>query len=245
MRSLGADHVYLDAREIPEFTRRFPTITMSCRAAGIDPRRELIPVAPAAHYQCGGVVTDLHGRTDVPGLYAAGEVARTGLHGANRLASNSLLEGLVMGERAGLAALERLGEPATVTGGQGRGRPVLPRPVLQQTMTEHASVVRDGAGLARAARVLDTARGDEPATVPAPRAATPADAVARVEDAALTVTARALVLAARVRTESRGCHTRSDHPQAAPGSAQPIVVRLDEAGTPRVVAEPTPLAAPS
>ncbi|WP_063061356.1 L-aspartate oxidase [Nocardia sienata] len=249
MRSLGADHVYLDAREVPEFTRRFPTITMSCRTAGIDPRRDLIPVAPAAHYQCGGVITDLHGRTDVPGLYAAGEVARTGLHGANRLASNSLLEGLVMGERAGLAALERLGEPATVTGGPAMGRPVLPRPVLQQTMTEHASVVRDGTGLARAARALDTARAGEPAVsaaaVPAPRAETPADAVARVEDAALTVTARALVLAARVRAESRGCHTRSDHPQPAPGSAQPIVVRLDEGGAPRVVAEPTPLAAPS
>lgn len=249
MRSLGADHVYLDAREVPEFTRRFPTITMSCRAAGIDPRRELIPVAPAAHYQCGGVVTDLHGRTGVPGLYAAGEVARTGLHGANRLASNSLLEGLVMGERAGLAALERLGEPTGAMGGFEKVRPVLPRPVLQQTMTEHASVVRDGAGLARAARLLDTARADEPAAaataVPAPRSGRPADAVARVEDAALTVTARALLLAARVRTESRGCHTRSDHPRTAPGPAQPIMVRLDEGGSPRVVTEPTPLAAPS
>lgn len=249
MRSLGADHVYLDAREISEFTRRFPTITMSCRATGIDPRRDLIPVAPAAHYQCGGVVTDLHGRTGVPGLYAAGEVARTGLHGANRLASNSLLEGLVMGERAGLAALERLGEPAGVTDGPGQVRPVLPRPVLQQTMTEHASVVRDGAGLARAARVLGTARGAEPAAsataVPVLRSGASAEIVAHVEDAALTVTARALLLAARVRTESRGCHTRSDQPRTAPGPAQPIMMRLDEGGVPRVVTEPTPLAAPS
>lgn len=249
MRSLGADHVYLDAREVPEFTRRFPTITMSCRAAGIDPRRDLIPVAPAAHYQCGGVVTDLHGRTGVTGLYAAGEVARTGLHGANRLASNSLLEGLVMGERAGLAALERLGEPVGVTGGSGAVRPVLPRPVLQQTMTEHASVVRDGAGLARAAGVFDTTRGDAPAAsataVPVPPPGTSSEIVARVEDAALTVTARALLLAARVRTESRGCHTRSDHPRPAPGPAQPIMLRLDEGGAPRVVTEPTPLAAPS
>ncbi|MEV3959830.1 L-aspartate oxidase [Nocardia sp. NPDC050193] len=249
MRSLGADHVYLDARQVSEFTRRFPTITMSCRAAGIDPRRDLIPVAPAAHYQCGGVVTDLHGRTGVAGLYAAGEVARTGLHGANRLASNSLLEGLVMGERAGLAALERLGEPAGVTDGSGSVRPVLPRPVLQQAMTEHASVVRDGAGLARAARVLATARGAEPAAsataAPVPRPGASADIVARVEDAALTVTARALLLAARVRTESRGCHTRSDHPRPAPGPAQPIMMRLDEGGLPRVVTEPTPLAAPS
>lgn len=245
MRSLGADHVYLDAREVPDFTRRFPTITMSCRAAGIDPRRDLIPVAPAAHYQCGGVITDLHGRTGVPGLYAAGEVARTGLHGANRLASNSLLEGLVMGERAGLAALERVGEPAQVPGEPVGVRPVLPRPALQQAMTEYASVVRDGAGLARAARMLDTARGDEPTALPPSRPGTPADIVARFEDAALTVTAQALLLAARVRTESRGCHTRADHPRTVPNSAQPIAVCLDERGAPRVITEPTPLAAPS
>ena len=107
LRATGTDHVYLDATGIDGFANRFPTITASCLAAGIDPRTDSIPVAPAAHYQCGGVATDVHGRTGVPGLYAAGEVARTGLHGANRLASNSLLEGLVVGERAGAAAAER------------------------------------------------------------------------------------------------------------------------------------------
>ncbi|WP_327147520.1 L-aspartate oxidase [Nocardia sp. NBC_01329] len=245
MRLLGDDHVYLDAREIPEFARRFPTITMSCRAVGIDPRRELIPVAPAAHYQCGGVLTDLQGRTGVPGLYAAGEVARTGLHGANRLASNSLLEGLVMGERAGLASIERLGEPANAAGGSATVFPALDRSVLQQTMTDHASVVRDGAGLARAARTLEKARGAETPETGAAVAARGAALVARFEDAALTVTARALLLAARVRTESRGCHTRSDHPRAARDAARPTVVRLDDGGAPCVVTEPSPSTAQS
>ena len=95
----GTDHVFLDARHIPDLATRFPTITASCLAAGIDPTIELIPVAPAAHYASGGVRTDLYGRTSIPGLYACGEAACTGVHGANRLASNSLLEGLVFARR--------------------------------------------------------------------------------------------------------------------------------------------------
>ncbi len=255
LRELGEDHVYLDARAVPDFAARFPTITTSCRVAGIDPRRDLIPVAPAAHYQCGGVVTDLHGRTGVPGLYAAGEVARTGLHGANRLASNSLLEGLVMGERAGLAALERLGEPALVTGRSVADRPALPRALVQRTMTDHASVVRDGQGLAQAAAILETAVGrdaqlrgetaeaESPATVPMSpetlptsipgRMPTgPAELIARFEDSALTVTARAVLLAAAARTESRGCHTRAELPLPQEGPAETMVIRLDGSGAP-------------
>ena len=94
-----------------DVAQRFPSVTASCWAIGVDPAREPIPVSPAAHYQCGGVWTDRDGATTVPGLYAAGEVARTGLHGANRLASNSLLEGLVMGRRVALAAARTVGEP--------------------------------------------------------------------------------------------------------------------------------------
>ena len=104
LRDSGDACVYLDARAIPDIPHRFPTVTDACRAAGIDPVHDLIPVVPGAHYSCGGVVTDVHGRTELAGLFAAGEVARTGMHGANRLASNSLLEGLVVGGRAGGAA---------------------------------------------------------------------------------------------------------------------------------------------
>ena len=108
----GTECVWLDATGVDgRSPTRFPTVTASCRAAGIDPAREPIPVTPAAHYACGGVVTDADGRTPVRGLYAAGEVARTGLHGANRLASNSLLEGLVVGARAARAVVADLAVP--------------------------------------------------------------------------------------------------------------------------------------
>ncbi|MFE3546119.1 L-aspartate oxidase [Nocardia sp. NPDC059177] len=225
MRATGTDHVYLDARHLDGFARRFPTITASCLAAGIDPAAQLIPVAPGAHYQCGGVLTDTHGRTSVPGLYAAGEVARTGLHGANRLASNSLLEGLVVGERAGAAAVERLGVRAEVAEIDSWTVEFADRAVVQQAMTEHASVVRDGAGLVSALAGIEAALSTaSPLDALAGRTHTatssrmPADdggfEAARVlrwiEDAALTVTARALLVAAADRAESRGCHTRAD-----------------------------------
>jgi len=101
MAALGVDHLYLDATGMPaaSLERRFPTILARCRAAGVEPTREWIPVSPAAHYLMGGVLTDLDGRTTLPGLYAVGEAACTGVHGANRLASNSLLEGLVFAAR--------------------------------------------------------------------------------------------------------------------------------------------------
>jgi L-aspartate oxidase len=181
-----------------------------------------IPVAPAAHYQCGGVVTDISGRTTVPGLYAAGEVARTGLHGANRLASNSLLEGLVMGARtaeavaADLMALPRPGPPlppCTV-------RPIADRDVLQRSMSAHAGIGRDAAGLASASAVAQ-------ATTRRPLR-TARDA----EDAALALDAAAVLAAATARTESRGCHLRTDHPRTAARWRRSIAVVLDDTGAP-------------
>ena len=115
LRETGADHVLLDARGVPDLAERFPTITASCRANGIDPVTTPIPVVPGAHHASGGVRTDLFGRTNVPGLYACGEVACTGVHGANRLASNSLLEGLVFAARIAdelARSLPPAGEPA-------------------------------------------------------------------------------------------------------------------------------------
>ncbi|SBS75944.1 L-aspartate oxidase [uncultured Mycobacterium sp.] len=208
LRQSGDECVFLDARAIDRFAQRFPTVTAACRAAGIDPTREPIPVVPGAHYSCGGVTTDVSGRTELPGLFAAGEVARTGMHGANRLASNSLLEGLVVGARAGRAAVEHAGDGGTpIAKIEVPQHAALERHVLQAAMTEYASVVRDAAGLQRLTDTL--------------AAATPRQMASRAaaEDVALTVTARAVAAAALARTESRGCHHRGDHPDADPAQA--------------------------
>lgn len=218
LRDTGTDHVYLDARHLTNFASRFPTVTASCLAAGIDPSRQLIPVAPAAHYSCGGVVTDVHGRTEVPGLFAAGEVARTGLHGANRLASNSLLEGLVVGERVGHAAAERADLRVEATDLLLPFRRRAPRETVQTLMTAHASVVRDGDGLASAATEL----GRSGVAV--------AGSGAALEDTSLTVAASALVMAALARWESRGCHTRTDYPDTTDAFRRSIEVRIGRDG---------------
>jgi L-aspartate oxidase len=122
MIELDADHVFLDARHLDQFDQRFPNIALALRQAGLDPAKDLLPVAPAAHYTCGGIVTDLCGASSLPGLWAAGEAACSGVHGANRLASNSLLEGMVFGPRAveaieqGVVGPEASGAMRTVLG---------------------------------------------------------------------------------------------------------------------------------
>ncbi|MEV6773096.1 L-aspartate oxidase [Nocardia sp. NPDC051030] len=238
MQELGTDHVYLDARSIDGFAQRFPTITASCREVGIDPRTDLIPVAPAAHYQCGGILTDPHGRTTVPGLYAAGEVARTGLHGANRLASNSLLEGLVVGERAGAAAAERLGAAGRITEANWVRHSRADRKLLQELMTEHASVVRDGEGLRAAVLRMVGLIADMSVTGEQSHADS-ASVIRELEDSALTLTARVLLLTAAARTESRGCHTRSDHPDLREELHRSTAVRLGSDGRPQLLTDAT------
>lgn len=213
LEATGAPCVFLDARRVDRFVERFPTVTASCRAAGIDPTLEAIPVVPGAHYSCGGVVTDVYGRTGMAGLFAAGEVARTGMHGANRLASNSLLEGLVVGGRAGRAAAAHAVDtgPVTARPPEPSVRRAMPRRELQRAMTGNASVVRDATGLTTLAAELDTA---QTRTVTS-RAA--------FEDVALTTTAGAVATAAIARTESRGCHHRRDHPDTDPLQAQTLI----------------------
>jgi L-aspartate oxidase len=227
LAATGAECVYLDATGIDGFARRFPTVAAACRAAGIDPQREPIPVTPAAHYACGGVVTDPHGRTAVHGLYAAGEVARTGLHGANRLASNSLLEGLVVGARAAAAVaadLRTLRMQAEPVVPGPPSLPVAPRAVVQRAMTAAAGIGRDAAGLAAASDVVEAATGR----------GTPTDR-AGVEDAALTLLAQAVLAAAGTRTESRGCHVRTDFPERDDvWQRASLVLALDETGHPVV-----------
>ncbi|MEV0152628.1 L-aspartate oxidase [Micromonospora sp. NPDC050686] len=207
----GADHVFLDARHLGAdfLAGRFPTIVASCLAIGVDPAVDLIPVAPAAHYASGGVRTDLRGRTSIPGLYACGEVACTGVHGANRLASNSLLEGLVFSRRiaddiaAGLPEQAKPAETGAWVGGGGWAVPAAGTAPLQRAMTRGAGVLRSADSLAATAATL-TGLGEERGV---PR-------TADWEATNLITVASTLVAAAYARRETRGCHWREDFPAA-------------------------------
>jgi L-aspartate oxidase len=209
MLAHGTEHVLLDARHLGErlLLERFPTIVARCREAGVDPVTELVPVAPAAHYASGGVRTDLHGRTSVPGLYACGEVACTGVHGANRLASNSLLEGLVFAGRIGEDLARDLpphAEPVLPDAEQVLLEPSL-RDELGRVMTRGAGVLRSADSLTAASSALAGLR-QRTGTDPGPAA---------WETTGLLTVAEALVAAAVRREETRGAHWREDFPEAA------------------------------
>lgn len=208
------DHVYLDATHMGErFHTRFPGITAACRDAGIEPSCDRIPVAPAAHYVCGGVVAGLDGRTEMPGLYAVGEVACTGVHGANRLASNSLTEGVVAGTRVGRDLAWELPEDvAWIEDDPDPGlRLVDPdrRSAIRSAMSRHVGVLRSPEGLDAAAAALGVTVDHGGACRDAWEATN------------LLTVARAVVAAASTRTESRGCHRRTDHTEPRERVARP------------------------
>jgi len=230
MRRSGRPCVWLDmtARE-PGYVRgRFPTIAATCARHGLDIGRDRLPVAPCAHFMMGGVKTDLAGRTSIPGLYAAGEVACTGVHGANRLASNSLLEGLVFGARAGEAVL------ADLVGGAGIAGPGAPSDAqaervrsiaaaaapdiveaLRRVMWGEVGIVREADGLGRAVRaILDLERGlgERPL------------ARAGLEARNMLFVGRLTAECALRREESRGSHYRADFPRPEPGRGRHSII---------------------
>ncbi|MHB1137975.1 MAG: L-aspartate oxidase [Microthrixaceae bacterium] len=255
MLEQGTDHVWLDATVLDHFAERFPTIHADLVAAGLDPRSDWLPVAPAAHHQGGGIVTDLSGASSLPGLWAAGETSCSGVHGANRLASNSLLEGMVFGPRAieAIAAgddgpvasgamravlgfaqddpstmriggrvleLDPVVSPSAAATGARPGRSTIDPPALrarlQHAMSGEAGVQRSAQSLARGAAVAEETlaaldAGDD-------------GSLAAAEVRNLAEIARVLIAAATARTESRGTHSRLDHPATDPTQAHRLVV---------------------
>lgn len=210
----------LDARKVPNVARAFPTLAAACARAGIDPVQDPVPVAPAAHFHIGGVETNRAGRASLPGLWVCGEAASTGLHGANRLASNGLLEALVYGRRAArdiADTLPAVDEAALVTLPSG-GATDMPRPTLvarlRQTMTDGAGVIRDAQGLRRTLAEIAAIESAQPDCIPL---------------ANMTATATLIAAAALVREESRGAHFRADHPTADGPSGQRSRLTLQDA----------------
>lgn len=227
MQDQHVDHLWLDATGLENFYERFPTLGASLHDVGLDPTTEWLPIAPAAHYLCGGVLTDLDGATSLPGLWACGEVACVGVHGANRLASNSLLEGMVFGARV-IEAIDRGKDRAEPTGVMAElettatvvesNQPKTSnlgidsaklRSSMQQAMTTGAGVVRSGESLEQTAEAIYLPDSQESAQ--------------DYETANLATIASALVSSALLRCESRGNHWRSDFPDLDPSLTRRLV----------------------
>lgn len=211
---------FLDCRAVKDFANRFPTVYAASRKAGIDPAREPIPVAPAAHYAMGGILTDDHGRTSIQGLWACGEVASTGVHGANRLASNSLLEAVVFGARvAADIAATPLPAAASLTAQPDHRDEAMHAPNaaamqrLRTLMSSHVGVVRDAASLAQALSVIGELEAAGPDR----------------QFANMLTTAKLIAAGAYARKESRGAHFRSDYPESSTQVPQHTRLTLAEA----------------
>jgi len=227
MLSTGAEHVWLDVSKVPNFSERFPNIYQSCIAHGINPERDRIPVAPAAHYASGGVRVDLAGQSSVPGLYACGETACTGVHGANRLASNSLLEGLVFAARIAddihrtLRNLEREepvahleSEPELLIDPQMRTN-------ISCAMSLGAGVIRTKESLQNTSLTLEKIRTRSSSSNPC---------VEAWEATNLYTLAEVIVASALIREETRGSHWREDFPRESPSWVKRIIESMSSDG---------------
>lgn len=216
-RLAEGDAAFLDVSRVVELRARFPGVAAACGRVGLDPERDHLPVTPAAHYHMGGVAVDRQGRTSVPGLWACGEVAAGGVHGANRLASNSLLEALVVGARVAVdlpaAACAPLADGAALdlaAGGSGDAGDPTALVAVRQVLWQHVGLARDGAGLAAAdLRLRALADHPDPAVLRA------------------TTVARLVVTAAAARCETRGAHVRTDHPATRPAWRRHLWLRWD------------------
>jgi L-aspartate oxidase len=238
MAESGSEHMWLDATMINDFVKRFPTISSACEAVDLDPSVDWLPVAPAAHYISGGVITDLDGATTCSHLWACGETACSGVHGANRLASNSLLDGLVFGRRVIEAIADGKEEPESTGAMRGvldlidddqpdpdpvvlpKSRPTEPAALLgsvQRVMSADCGVMRDEEGLTLASATLEDLAGLSMDL--------PARTIASYEVIDVLRVARAIVTAATARVESRGAHWRRDYPDSSDTFLGRFVIR--------------------